>query len=587
MTISRAFTLFTKKYFITLTYLFPLISVLFFVYIFGVNVPFWDEWVLPSFFQKVISGHANILDFFAQHNEHRIFFPRILFLLNSFISKWDVKIQMYLSILLVFVSFGNLYLISSKIKNKRQSLFYLTNIGTSFFIFSLTQWENWLWGFQVAFIIVNTCIISAISFLSIPQKMSINKKIVFAAACCFIASFSSAHGLLSWIALIPNLVLIEGNKKERISRIIVWMILFILSISIYLIGYEKPSFSPDVFYFWKEPFIAFQFLLIFLAAPFGSLVIPSIIIGAIILFNWLIFNILFIKNYNSSFAYEAAPWFSLGWFATLYALMITIGRAGWTFYVATTSRYTTTTVLLYISLLQIWRIYISHYSHHWQPLTKNIYRYFYICFFTTILICSLIPSTINAFAKGEEIWLQRSQGKTCLEIVAFLDKSVLEQSNSCINSLFFQPVNDKKIFLTLEELKLREFAKDIKFISQDTQAYGSINVKSTVDKPVLLSRNSSIKISGWITSFQGKKQPNIVLFSYGNNRSFFANASVKLNRFGYIKTSNQNFSKRYQWDISLPVKSIPLDSTVVKAWVYSSESKQFLKLDGELNIQKS
>ncbi|MBW4604818.1 MAG: hypothetical protein KME29_36000 [Calothrix sp. FI2-JRJ7] len=586
MTINKVSTLFQNNFFLLPIYLFPLILVLLFVDFFGVNAPFWDEWALPYFFQKVISGNANISDFFAQHNEHRILFPRILFLLNSFISKWNVKIQMYLSIFLVFVSFCNLYLISANVQNKRQNLFHLTNISTSFLIFSLAQWENWLWGFQITFLVVNTCITSAILFLSVPQKMSTNKKIIFAATCCCIASFSVAHGLLSWIALIPSLAFLEGNKKEKLSRIAIWIILFILSISIYLIGYEKPSISPDVLFFFKEPFITFQFMLIFLAAPFGKLIIPTVILGAIILFNWLIFNILFIKNYDSQFAYEAAPWFSLGWFAVLYTLMTTIGRAGWTFYVATNSRYTTTTILLYISLLQIWQIYISHYFHHWQPFTNNLSRYFSSYFFATILIFILIPSTTDAFAKGEEIWLQRNQGETCLEIVNFLDKSLLEQSNSCINTLFFKPVKEKQIFTILEQLGLREFAKGVKFLSKEAKTYGAINITSTVDQPMIVSQNSNITISGWTTLFQSREQPSVVLLSYGNNQSFFANATVKLNRFDLMKFFNQNLSKRYRWDINLPVKLIPLDSTVVKAWVYNSESKQFLKLDGELNIQK-
>jgi hypothetical protein len=46
----------------------------------GVDTPFWDEWDRTApLFEKMAAGTLGFADFFAQHNEHRILFPRLIF----------------------------------------------------------------------------------------------------------------------------------------------------------------------------------------------------------------------------------------------------------------------------------------------------------------------------------------------------------------------------------------------------------------------------------------------------------------------------------------------------------------------------
>src|SRR6266481_6254246 len=46
----------------------------------GVDTPFWDEWDgTAPLFEKMAAGTLCFADFFAQHNEHRILFPRLIF----------------------------------------------------------------------------------------------------------------------------------------------------------------------------------------------------------------------------------------------------------------------------------------------------------------------------------------------------------------------------------------------------------------------------------------------------------------------------------------------------------------------------
>ena len=46
----------------------------------GVDVPVLDEWDgTAPLFEKMADGSLGLGDFYAQHNEHRIFFPRLIF----------------------------------------------------------------------------------------------------------------------------------------------------------------------------------------------------------------------------------------------------------------------------------------------------------------------------------------------------------------------------------------------------------------------------------------------------------------------------------------------------------------------------
>src|SRR3954471_24168411 len=68
-----------------------------YVYTFGVNVVAGDEWAVVPLFEKLYAGELSLSDLLAQHNEHRIFFPRIAMLSLGVITQWNVIAEMYLT----------------------------------------------------------------------------------------------------------------------------------------------------------------------------------------------------------------------------------------------------------------------------------------------------------------------------------------------------------------------------------------------------------------------------------------------------------------------------------------------------------
>lgn len=119
-----------------LIYLIPFVVLILFIANFSVNVPYWDQWELVDFFEKIDLGKANFQDFFAQHNEHRLFFPKLIIATLAFLSKWNIKYELCLSIFLVSITFYALCKLSYlQLENKYDNSVQLTNILTCILIF--------------------------------------------------------------------------------------------------------------------------------------------------------------------------------------------------------------------------------------------------------------------------------------------------------------------------------------------------------------------------------------------------------------------------------------------------------------------
>ncbi len=58
--------------------LFPPLYILYLITRYGIDVPFLDQWEFVPLLGNFRSGALSFHDLWAQHNEHRIFFPRLI-----------------------------------------------------------------------------------------------------------------------------------------------------------------------------------------------------------------------------------------------------------------------------------------------------------------------------------------------------------------------------------------------------------------------------------------------------------------------------------------------------------------------------
>jgi hypothetical protein len=190
--------------------------------------------------KKIQDSGWSFADLFSSFHDHRIFFPRLLYLAIAYLTGFNSVTQTMASFLMlsVIVFIITNYIVQREnVSNRKKYLFIAVS---SFFIYNYMQWENLLWGFQVGFVMVLLFQILSIYFLHLMFGAA-NKKercIRFAAAAfaALIASFSSIQGLLSWIVGIV-LLLLCSERRQLLRYLIVWAILALTVWTVYFYDY--------------------------------------------------------------------------------------------------------------------------------------------------------------------------------------------------------------------------------------------------------------------------------------------------------------------------------------------------------------
>lgn len=582
---------------IFIAYLIPVALVIWFISKFSVDVPFNDQWALVSLFDKIDKGSATFGDFFAPHNEHRILFPKAIFALLAFTSQWNLDLERYFNVFLVIITFFLMYKIAEISYNQDKLSFHLFNILTCFLLFSLYQASSWLFGFQLAFFLINTCLLLAVFILSFPKNIAPNIRLFLSAGCCFIASFSSGHGLLTWLAVLPSVFAIEGNVKQKNFRSIFYIILFLLCYFFYSIDSQRTKSNLDILLFFKNLPTALDYFFTILGAGFSFRLIPNLT-GLWLFLIFLFFNFYSLRKSRSELFSYAAPWLSMGWFTILFALLVTLARSNLGVEQALASRYTTPSILLTISCLQTGRLLMCYQSSHLEQKNYKKLRFYTL---TSIVLLILFYNSVNLAVIGYAgAWVEKvSPGKNCLEIIHYLNESFYrtEEStvseshkkctrymdcpiNNCLETLMPNATPSALVGIRngafiLERIGFRDFPKQIQF-TEPTKIYGQIEQPMTTDKPITLSRSSKIKVTGWATLPERSKTPELVLLSSDGDRSFFANATI------VNKSDN-----KVQWEAEISPQSLNREETAIKGWVYDREGKQFVKLNGEIKLRIS
>jgi hypothetical protein len=613
----RIFYFSKAKVFLFIIYLVPLVFLLWFVGSFSVDIPRGDSWSLLSLFEKIYSGKASLQDFFAQHNEHRMFFPKIIFAVSAFASKWNIKYQLYLSIFLTIVIFLVIYKISySQDSQQNKTAFHFVNILSCILLFSVVQHENWLWGFQIAWFLVNTCILLAILVVNFKSHLYPKTRLLISAMLCFVASFSSAHGLLSWLTLIPSIYSMPGKARYRKNRLITWILFFLISFTIYMIDYSKPSHHPNTFFFINHPIVAGNYFLTVLGFPVAGKILAPMF-GFILVISFLILSIYCFKNYQSNFTHNAAPWLSIGLYSLMFASVTTIGRAGFGVEQATASRYTTNSILLTVAVTHLLRLFIGSNPEYlpnlslkfnWNHISKtkgiiwfngnislsifNICILVIVLFSTSFLSYTFLINSAKAVKGGQYERLQRQKGQACLELIYFLDKSVSEYENNCFKAIrptladSTTPTMAVTNFAkTLEKTGFREVPKSLTFNTSPDKVYGYFDKPSTTENPLIVNKGSKIRTFGWAILPDKHEPAKLVLLSYGDQRSFFAISTVNSSRPDVAKALHSSRYEKTGWKVNILAKHLPVGETTIKAWVYDPDGKQFVQLVHEPKIK--
>ncbi|MEG4217936.1 hypothetical protein QUA27_21840 [Microcoleus sp. Pol14C6] len=569
-----------KKIILFTVYLIPVVLLIGFVANFSVNVPLDDEWRLASLFEKIAAGNVTFNDFWDLHSNHRILFPKIIIAILACASQWNINSQLCLSIGFVGITFIAMYKLSlMQVKNVGDDLWHLANILTCILLFSLVQHENWLWGFQLAWFLVNVCFVAAVYALSSNRQFLPNIRISIAAVFCFIASFSLAQGLLSWLAAIPAVAALEGKAVEKRKRLIIWILLFAATCAVYSIDYH-PSRKTSIISLLNKPLVVIDYFLSLLGSPIVRSPGISELIGLLTFATFLFLGFHFGRKISEHG--EALPWVSLGVFSVLSALFITAGRADFgAIHALESSRYTTNSILLLIALVQLGQLFVRG-NYPEIPVTlKSNYKFIYRVV-AGLLIATIIVNSQQAIAQTRSALLYKQGAQDCLQLINYLEPSDFFDNSpeSCLRVLSKKTWLVREGAAIIDKIGWRKFAKNVEFISNTEKVYGYLDKPQTSDKSLTVKQNAAVKAAGWAVWPENLQQPNIVLLSVGDKQSFVANAYVNLDSPDIAQSLKSELYNNARWAVDLSDNNLPIAQTEIKAWVYNPVDNQFVQLRG-------
>jgi succinate dehydrogenase hydrophobic anchor subunit len=163
-------------------------------------------------------------DLWASWNGHRQLIPRLLASGLLRIGHGDFRVLMAASLVIALLTIPAVLRILPPTVPHRRSIATLT-------VFALSQSENWLWGYQLAWFIVNFGVLWALALAvrayaptSPTLRPGRKATLLFGAALsCTVATLSSAHGVLSWFA-VACVCALPGHRRTPFGWVIVGVV---------------------------------------------------------------------------------------------------------------------------------------------------------------------------------------------------------------------------------------------------------------------------------------------------------------------------------------------------------------------------
>lgn len=330
----------------------PILYLAFYIYSFSSALPVKDQWDEAPFIVSVKEGQLNLDRLFDFHGEHFIFIPRLLFAGLALLFTWDNRAECWLTFLFTVTTFSLLSRLVIKGREKGEVAGLTALVVTAVFLFSTTQWQNWLWGFQLAWPIPVLALTAAIPSLYRRPGGIITGIIITAAT--VIAVLSMGNGFM--VALILFIILAVRYLRSRDRRVLFWLVLCgcLTALAIGFFLANKPPTAGAAHF----GIGSIQGIAILLANPFldytrsvpGSL---SLLFGYVVLMALIASFIWFSFSGYKTNAFET-PLFSTGFALAAWGFLsvgaIALARANSGFEGLVQSRYISYAVLLPLGL---------------------------------------------------------------------------------------------------------------------------------------------------------------------------------------------------------------------------------------------
>lgn len=577
----------------------PALLVAILIYKNSVNVPFGDDWTVGFFLSKVFSENQLNLDtFIFQHNESRYAFPRLIFMVLTYMNNliWDLRSQMWVSFWLACLIAVNIfYLIKLTVKGNFWKIILLTIISNSL-IFATIQYGNWLWGIQLIVFMPMVCITTCL--IVIYSGINRIAKLLICIILCTISTYSYANGMLLWVITLPIFALSKSWKWEGLFKekwfYVGWFAAFISNIVVYFNKYNKPEGTPSFLYALTHLDQTIKYFLSFLGSSLGwgtvnyvnwensNLVNHNAIIGLLLIILFLSNCAYFLKHYQDpEVIYRMSGWLTIGSYVVISALVTSLGRVGYGLETSYSVRYTSFSVYLPLVLINL-IVIIYDDARNKNYLTKNLKLIAQSVMAVLLAIFLVLHwlTSVYAIPKYQELKQERFHAKSCLVFIYALtdEKCLKKKVADNISNLkqFVKMVDDANLLdAHLVGTTKVQNIQGRKNVSSDGFGYGAFDA---------ISREQDSYVTGGWARLPKRKQPaDAVLLTYEKGKDediIFAISDNNVERQDVAKvTKNQAYSMS-GWQKTFPASSLPKGVVKIKAWAFDSETSKAYQLTG-------
>lgn len=229
---------------------------------------YMDQWATVDSYRVLKSGDYSLSDLFSQHNEHRIAFPRLIFLAD-FVFGRGLNIINISTVFLIQLLHAILLARIERQLNK--GLISIICIAIVFILlFSFGQAENFIWGFQVQFVGVYAA--GSLALWWFAQAVERQKKgspflgfALGAAAMAIVATYTMSNGVICCAVMIFLGLALRARAALAASiAILAASLLFAYFWHFQIVaGHSPPGFV------FQHPGKVIEYIIVYLGGPAG------------------------------------------------------------------------------------------------------------------------------------------------------------------------------------------------------------------------------------------------------------------------------------------------------------------------------
>jgi len=567
------------------------------MYAYGVDTPYWDEWdEIPSGLMKLHDGTLSWSDLIAQHNEHRILFPRIILLATAWFTSWNVRAELLITWLLACLCSFNLWRISRITGSAGSNLDLALMAAANVLLFTPVAFENWLWGFQIGFLLPLAAMTLAIWLVFATRPyFPIFFAFFFAIILSIICTFSMASGFLSWLIVLPLLLFPEGRLqwRDRVPGLVCWLAGLVGSMVLYFVGYVQTGDSPSLLRIAEQPGTAALYLLAYLGSAFGWCIgfTPTLICGGV----WLVLfagvlAYLWRSRADSRLIAQTLPWVMLASYALLNGVVTMIGRVGFGAGQATAPRYITFSVMLPIGLIFI----LEKIYRHWRQ--GEVTRPQVQVFRSFLVICLVVALGMNLYCSyiildQWKYWRQaRLISKALVEFVLVTKEESLTNGAHLTYGDFTKLREDARQMGKLGYLRPAPVTSNAISIVADAQAAPSPD-HGAFDS-IMRAADGQLYAYGWAVLLGEERPADAVLLTYEDKAhpgvpTIFSVTLTGYERSDVAQTTHQDEYELAGWVRALTPGLLPPGPHVLRAWAFDQQENRAYQLPGSFEFDEA